>query len=224
MPLVVEEEECLVLEDRPTDVPPNWFWREIRLGAPRAVVEEVIRVEGVVAEEVVPLPVQLFVPDLICRFTTPPSDRPNSAEYVLVCILNSSSASTLGKMHDGLQPRLVVVDAVEHVVVVARALAVGRERGRRAPGEAAGAVDVRPRNAAKDARNRACQADEVAAVQRQRLDLLFVDRRPQLRRRGLEQRRRRLIVTDSVMSPSSSSTSIFTRWPTPSSISRAPQS
>ena len=38
------------------------------------------------------------MPDLICRLTTPPSDRPNSAEYVLVCSLNSSSASTLGKI------------------------------------------------------------------------------------------------------------------------------
>jgi hypothetical protein len=34
---------------------------------------------------------------LICRLTTPPVERPNSAEYVLVWSLNSSSASTLGK-------------------------------------------------------------------------------------------------------------------------------
>ena len=44
---------------------------------------------------------------------------------MVVCSLNSSSASTLGKIDDGLQPGLVVVDAVEHEVVVARALAVG---------------------------------------------------------------------------------------------------
>jgi hypothetical protein len=35
---------------------------------------------------------------LICRLTTPPSDRPNSAEYVLVCSFTSWSESTLGKI------------------------------------------------------------------------------------------------------------------------------
>ena len=65
-----------------------------------------------------------------------------------------------------LQPRLVVVDAVEHVVVVARTLTVGRERGGRAPRVAARAVDVRARNAADDAGHRARGGDERAAQQR----------------------------------------------------------
>ena len=58
---------------------------------------------------------------------------------------------------DGLEPGLVVVDAVEHVVVVARPLAVRREGGRRAPGEAARAVDVGARNAAQHAGDAARQ-------------------------------------------------------------------
>ena len=90
--------------------------------------------------------------------------------------------------HDGLQPRLVVVDAVEHVVVVARPLAVRRERRRRAPGEAAGAVDVRAGNAAHDAGNGSREADEVAAVERQRLDLLFRHRGSELGRGSLNER------------------------------------
>ena len=52
------------------------------------------------------------------------------------------------------------------------------------------AVDIRAGNAAHDAGHRPRQVDEVAAVQRQRLDLLLVDRGAELGRGGLHQRRR----------------------------------
>ena len=120
--------------------------------------------------------------------------------------------------YDGLEPGLVVVHAVEHEVVVARPLAVGRERRRRAPRQAAGAVDVRAGNAAEHARDGPRQVDEVAAVQRQRLDLLVGHRRAELRRGCLQQRRLALTVIVSLIAPISSLRSMRARWSTPSSM------
>ncbi len=95
-----------------------------------------------------------------------------------------------GEHDNGLQPGFVVVDTVQHVVVIAGPLAVGRERRGRTPRQTARPVDVRAGNAAHHARHRACQVDEIPAVERQHLDLLLCHRRAEFRRRCLHQRRR----------------------------------
>src|SRR5206468_10034575 len=79
--------------------------------------------------------------------------------------------------HHRLEPGLVVVDAVEHVVVVARALAVGGERGRSAPGQAARPVDVGARVTAHDAGDGTGEVHEVAPVEGEALDRLALDRK-----------------------------------------------
>ena len=133
--------------------------------------------------------------------------------------MNSSSASTLGKMTT-VCSHVSLLSTPSSMKLLSRgALAVGGERRRRAPRQAAGAVDVRAGNAAQHAGDRAGQVDEIAAVERQRLDLLVADRRAQLGRRGLDERRLRLrCVTDSVIAPTSSLRSMRARWSTPSSM------
>ncbi len=81
MALVVGEEERLVLEHRAADGAAELVLLELRLAAAGAVVEEVVGVERVVAVELERrCRAGCWCPDLICRLTTPPSDRPYSAE------------------------------------------------------------------------------------------------------------------------------------------------
>ena len=191
---------------------------EVRLGAAGAVVEEVVRVERVVAVELEAAAVQRVRARLDLQVDDA-AERPAELGRVGAGLhLELVERVDAREDDDRLQPGLVVVDAVEHVVVVARPLAVGRERRRGAPGEAAGAVDVRAGDAAQDAGDGARQVDEVAAVERQRLDLLVGDRRAELGRGGLQQRRLGgSTLTDSVIAPTSSLTSMRTRWSTPTS-------
>ncbi len=181
-PLVVEEEERLVLDDRAAVGAAEHMLAEGRLLASGAVVEEVVRVEPVVAQELE----RAAVVGVRSRLDLQVDDAAERvAEFGGVRArlhLELVERVDAREEHDRLQPRLVVVDAVEHVAVVARALSVGRERRRRAPRQAARAVDVRARNPADHARDGARQIDEVAPVQRQRLDLLLLHRRAELRR------------------------------------------
>ena len=82
----------------PLNVAPNWCWEKSGFGRPALFRKKLFASNLSLRRNSKTLPWNSFVPDLICRFTTPPSDLPNSAEYVLVCSLNSSSASGLGKM------------------------------------------------------------------------------------------------------------------------------
>ena len=179
MALVVGEEEGLVLEHRAADGAAELVLLELGLGASGAVVEEVVGVERVVAVELEAAATQAVGPGLDLQVHDA-AERP--AEFGRVG--RRLQLELVERIHareddDGLQPGLVVVDAVEHVVVVARPLAVGREGRRRAPREAARAVDVGAGDAAQDAGDRSRQADEVAAVERQRFDLRAADRRAQ---------------------------------------------
>ena len=151
--LVVAEEERLVLEHRAAEGAAELILREIGLGTVRAVVEEVVRVEGIVAVELEAAAVQLVRTglDLQVDYATQ-----RAAEFRGIgggLELELVQGIDARKDHDGLEPGLVVVDAIEHVVVVARALTVGGKRGGGTPGHAAGAVDVRARNSADDAGN-----------------------------------------------------------------------
>ncbi len=194
--LVVGEEERLVLDDRPAEGGAELVLREVRLRAAGLVQEEVVRIEAIVAQElehaaveVVRARLDLQVHDAAERLT----ELGRVGAGLDLELLERVDAR---EDHDRLQPGLVVVDAVEHVVVVAGALAVGRERRRRAPGERARAVDVRARAAAQDAGHRARQADEVAAVEGQRLDLLLDDRGAEIGGCRLQQRRLGLDLDD----------------------------
>ena len=182
VPLEVAEEERAIVDQRAAERAAVLVLAEIGLRASRTIVEEVVRVERVDAQEFE----AAAVGRVGARFDLQVHDTAErAAELGRICArlqLELVERIDAREDHYGLQPRLVVVDAVEHIVVVARPLAVRREGRRRAPGEAAGTVDVRARDAAHDARHRAREADEIPPVQRQRLDLFFLNGGSQLRR------------------------------------------
>ena len=189
MPLIVTKEERLVLEDRAAQSATELVLLEVRFGAAGAVVEKVIGVERVVAVELesaaahpVGAGLDLQVDDAAER----PAELGRIGRSLELELIERVDAR---EDDDGLQPRFVVVDAVKHVVVVARTLAVGGKRGGGAPRETTRSVDVRPRNATQHAGNRAGEVDEVAAVEGQRFDLLAADRRAQLGGGRLDQGR-----------------------------------
>ncbi len=169
--LIVTKEERLVLEDRAAQGAAELILFEVRLGPARAVVEEVVGIERVVPHELEGAAAQLVGPRLDLQVHDAAERAAELRGVGRGLHLELVERVDAREDDDRLQPGLVVVHAVEHVVVVARALAVGRERRGGAPGEAAGAVDVRSGDAAQDARDGARQVDEVAAVERQRLNL-----------------------------------------------------
>ena len=163
---------------------------EVGLVAAGAVVEEVVGVEHAVAQELEAAAVHRIGARLDLQVHDA-AERVAELRRVRARLeLELVERVDAREEHHRLQPRLVVVHAVEHVVVVARPLPVRGERRRRAPREAARAVDVRAWYAADDARHRAREVDEVAAVQRQRLDLLLANRRAELGGGRLHERRR----------------------------------
>ena len=188
--LVVEEVERLVLDDRAADRAAVLVLAEVGLRPAGEIVEVVVLVELRVAQELEAAPVHGVGARLDLQVHDAAQRAAELGRVGAGLQLELVERVDAGKQDHRLQPGLVVVHAVEHVVVVARPLAVGRERRRRAPRQAAGAVDVRAGHAAHDAGHGSREVDEVTAVQRQRLDLLFRHRRAELGRGGLDQRRR----------------------------------
>ena len=82
----------------PPIVPPNWCCERSAFFRPARLLNQLLASKASLRVNSNTLPWNSFVPLLSWRLTTPPSDFPNSAEYVLVWSLNSSRASMLGKM------------------------------------------------------------------------------------------------------------------------------
>ena len=201
----------------PPKVAAELVLREVGLrAAVGPVVEPVVGVELVVAQELEDAAVELVRAGLDLQVHDAAERAAELGRVGARLQLELVERVDAREDHDGLEPGLVVVDAVEHVVVVARTLAVGRERRRGAPGEAAGAVDVRAGVAAQHAGHRAREAHEVAAVERQRLDLLLDYRRgPGPRTTSGASGVSAWISTISSIPPTSSATSMRTFWSTP---------
>jgi hypothetical protein len=93
--LPVHKEECLIPADRAAH-----GRAELILPQHRLLLglrgEEVSRIERVVAEKLEDGSVEPLVPLLMVAKITPPPVRPYSAKKLLVTILNSSRASTMG--------------------------------------------------------------------------------------------------------------------------------
>ena len=108
--------------------------------------------------------VDALVPDLIDTLMTAPAERPNSAEKLLVWTLNCSIASGI-RLHDLRRERLrvlralVVVEAVEHEVVLRLRVAVDDEP--------AGAARVERHRAGRRARHEQRELGVAAAGERQ---------------------------------------------------------
>ena len=187
--LIAAEEEGLRPQHGPAERAAKLMLAEVGRFAAGALVEKVVGVERVVAEELVGVALEGVRPgfDLDVHDAAERSAelRRIGAGLQLELVQRIDG----GEDDDGLQPRFVVVDAVQDVVVVARALTVGREGCRGTPRQAARAVDVRARDAAHHARHGAREAHEVSTVERQLPDLLFADGRAELGRRGLDERR-----------------------------------
>ena len=126
------------------------------------------------------LPAKRLVPLLVTMLTTPPEALPNSAEYEFVSTWNSCTASWLNTARTDADRRIVVVEPVDGDVVRAGALAGERQSGGRRGALLRRAIGGHGR---RDHRER----DEVAAVDRQVLDLLRDRRR--WRRRSARCRR-----------------------------------
>src|SRR5262249_51886416 len=186
--LIIAKEKHLVVADGPAPraaelVLPGWrFW------PPVFVVEKVVGVERVVAQEFEGAAVK----SVLARFDLDVDDaaaRPPELGGVGAGLdFELFERVYAGEDDDRVQPRFIVVHAVEQEVVVARPHAVGRERRRGAPGQAARAVYVCAGNPAQHAGQGARQLDEIAPVQRQVFDLRFVDRSAQVGALGLHQR------------------------------------
>ena len=173
----------------PPKVAPNWCWERSAFFRPARLLNQLLASKASLRVELEHAAVVLVRPALELQVD---DAAQRSAELGGVrARLELELLERVDAREDdhGLEPGLVVVDAVEHVVVVARPLPVRRERGRGAPGQAAGPVDVAPRRAAQDAGHGPGQAHEVPAVERQGLDLLLDDGRAELGGRGLEERR-----------------------------------
>ena len=97
MAFVVAEEERLALHDRPAEIAAELVLLVGPASAAPCRIEEVVRVELVVAEEVVAVPWSALVPDFVLTMIAAPGDQPYSAAYGLVTTLNSSIASTDGR-------------------------------------------------------------------------------------------------------------------------------
>ena len=135
-------------------VPPNWFCLKSGLARPARLLKKLLASNASLRMELEPAAVQTVGARLDLQVDDA-AERPAELGRVGGGLhLELVERVDAREDDDRLQPGLVVVDAVEHVVVVARPLAVGRERRRRAPGEAARAVDVRAGDAAQDARDR----------------------------------------------------------------------
>ena len=98
MPWKSAKKNVLSLRIGPLTVPPNWCWLNFGLALPARLLNQLFASSESLRRNSNTLPWKSLPPDLIWRLTTPPMDFPNSAEYVLVCSLNSSRASTLGKI------------------------------------------------------------------------------------------------------------------------------
>ena len=194
--LVVREDERLVLDDRAADRAAELVLREVALRPSRAVVEPVVGVEGIVAQELEDAAVELVRPRLDLEADDAAQRLAELGRVGARLELELLESVRAREDDHGLEPGLVVVDPVEHVVVVARALAVRGEPRRRTPGQAARAVDVPSGDAAQDAGHRAGEAHEVAAVEGQGLDLLLDDGGAEIGRRGLQERRLGLDLDD----------------------------
>ena len=133
-------------------MPPNWFCLKSGLARPARLLKKLLASKRVVAKELERAAAQLVGARLDLQVD---DAAERAAEFRRIgrgLQLELVERVDAREDDDRLQPGLVVVDAVEHEVVVARALAVGRERRRGAPGEAAGAVDVGAGDSAQDAR------------------------------------------------------------------------
>ena len=64
----------------PPSVPPNWFCLKSGFGRFARLLKKLLASNASLRWNSKALPRKALVPDLICRLTTPPSDRPNSAE------------------------------------------------------------------------------------------------------------------------------------------------
>src|SRR5205814_2943562 len=113
--LIVEKEEGLVFRNRAAERAAELALPEIRFVTPSAVVEEVVGVENAVAEEFE----AAAVDDVGARLDLQVDDAAErAAELGRVGArlqLELVERVDAREQHDRLQPRLVVVDAVEHV-------------------------------------------------------------------------------------------------------------
>ena len=96
-PLIVGEKENAISDDRPAKCAAEDILPEVVLRRVVAVVRPGVRIERVIAKELENVPVQIVrLPDFSVAFTVAPVTFPNSAEELLVSILNSASASMFG--------------------------------------------------------------------------------------------------------------------------------
>ena len=125
VPLVVGEKEGPIAEQRTTERAAELVLLEVRLGAAGAVVEEVVGVERVVAVELESAPAHDVGARLDLQIHHAAERAAELGRVGRGLQLELVEGVHTREDHHRLQPRLVVVDAVEHEVVVARALAVG---------------------------------------------------------------------------------------------------
>ena len=112
--LVVAEKERLVLEHRSAEGAAELILREVGLGTVRAVVEEVVRIEGIVAVELESAAAKLIAAGLDLQVNDATERAAELCGVGRGLQLEFVERVDARKDDHGLEPRFVVVDAIEH--------------------------------------------------------------------------------------------------------------
>ena len=189
--VVVGKKEGAVLDDRTADGPAELVLLERRLGLPGTIGEEVVRIKAVVAQEAVGHAVEGVAARLGDHVDLSARVASLLGRVEIGLDLEFLDRLDVGTHHDHQRQPGVVVDAVVQIVVGVLAVPVHEQFGAGTQVVGARAAHDRAAHAAAGPRNSGRQRrelHEVAAVQRQLLNLPLLDDRPEDRRLGLEQR------------------------------------